>query len=597
MELEELFLGNKSLQGIVTELNFLFLLKAWKIMSDRSELDTELTFGVVYNKTIDLKEMNSIFKQLSKNVNVFKMFLALHKEIPFSRVEDVIKFLNLIANDSVCFSVMDAYDRLNTMSTKAYTISNQLITLGYKLLDNNSKEVYVPFSHTFSIFSVTNKRVYFENAYDSSYVTSTYLYIILEYIKIIENKDIECPKPDLIIDIGLKNPLENPKFLNPDAPHLLRQFDSVLSFPPLSLKKELDISRDKFHRFQFQRGIGLDVAHFEHILAQTKSKAVVLMPVGFTYRGGAEERFRRYLIEKNYLETIIQLPPNLHSATSIETTFFVINKQKDNDKVLFINLKDESFIKRDGRKLIFKSLDEIVSIYENTKEIENISALVTNENVANNNYSLAIDRYVISQEAKELQEILKQFEVVNLEDIADIRRSQLFKDEGDGKEVYEVSPSDFSKAGFTMECGKTKQIGSQYKRLQTYKLEPYDVLLSTKGTIGKVAIIGEISDAMIASQAIQVIRVQNNDKKDKATALYMFFKSDLGQAMLSSLVAGVAMPQIATAEIKKLGIPILTKKEEEYTLLNFNDEIKMYNEIDKINVDIKQIHSNFLEAK
>lgn len=57
---------------------------------------------------------------------------------------------------------------------------------------------------------------------------------------------------------------------------------------------------------------------------------------------------------------------------------------------------------------------------------------------------------------------------------------------------------------------------------------------------------------------------------------------------------GAAMPQIATSEIKKLQIPILSKDEKKQVLLNFNNEIKMYNEINKINTDIKQIHNNFL---
>ena len=215
-------------------------------------------------------------------------------------------------------------------------------------------------------------------------------------------------------------------------------------------------------------------------------------------------------------------------------------------------------------------------------------------------YRLRLQAVLLAKQGmnnKELQKLLKQFELINLEDIADIRRSQLFKDEGEGKEVYEISPSDFNKAGYTLECGKVKQIGSQYRRLQTYKLEPYDVLLSTKGTIGKIALIGEISDAMIASQAIQVIRVQDTNKKEKAIALYMFFKSNLGQTILSSLVAGVAMPQIATSEIKQLKIPVLSKEQEKQTVLNFNNEMKLYNEIDKINRNIEQVHNNFLGAK
>ncbi|MDX9743232.1 MAG: restriction endonuclease subunit S, partial [Arcobacteraceae bacterium] len=208
-----------------------------------------------------------------------------------------------------------------------------------------------------------------------------------------------------------------------------------------------------------------------------------------------------------------------------------------------------------------------------------------------------VDRYVIAQEAKEIQKALDNFELLGLEDIADIRRSQLFKDEGEGLEIFEISPSDFRKAGFTLESGKTKQIGSQEKRFSTYAIEPYDVLLSTKGTIGKVAIIGDISKPMIASQAIQVIRIKSVDKKNKAIALYMFFKSDLGQSILSSLVAGVAMPQVATAEIKMLKIPVLSKIDEEKLFLNFNNEIEMYNKITKLEQNIKQIHNEFLGSK
>jgi len=318
------------------------------------------------------------------------------------------------------------------------------------------------------------------------------------------------------------------------------------------------------------------------------------MATGFAFSSGVEEAFRKYLIEQNYLEAIIQLPPNLHSATAIESLFFVINKDKNNDKAQFINLKDESFITRDGRTLVLKGIDTIVNIYKDKKEIENISVIVTNEDIKNNNYSLAIDRYVVPKEVKELQSILSSYQTVQLQDIAQIRRSQLLKDEKDGKEIYELSPSDFAKAGFTTVGGKLKKIGSQSSKYETYKLKPYDILLSTKGTIGKVAIIGEIYEPLVASQSSQVIRVED---KNKAIELYMFFKTDLAQAMLKQLVAGSAMPKISTNEIKQLHILILSNDEKKQVLLNFNREIKLYNEMDKLNKNIKQIHNSFLGVK
>lgn len=576
----DLYKNLDSLRGYVDieeALELVYVSKAWEKLSHEGKIEKDLTFDSFYTQTVTIKKLSSIFEKLSKQIKLFKLYSFDPKSFDDNKL---IEILGVVKNSENLLNVNEVF-YLDKGKRGAFSVSNQIAELGIKLLDGDSKELYVPFTNGFAYTSYTDKKIYADCQMPQAA-------LIAELINILEKKDITFEVTDA---------LEKPKFINPNAPHLLKEFESVLSFPAFGKKGKLDVSKDKFHRFNFQNGTILDVAHFEHILKQTKSKAVVLMPVGFTYRGRSEEKFREYLAKENYLEAIIQLPPNLHSATSIETTFFVINKQKDNDKVLFINLKDESFIKRDGRKLVFKSLDKIVEIYENNQEIENISSIVSNSEISNNNYSLAIDRYIISKEDRELQKTLEQFKLVKLENIAEIRRSQLFKDEEDGREIYEVSPSDFSKAGFTKECGKVKQIGSQLNRLQTYKLEPYDLLLSTKGTIGKVAIIGEINKDMIASQAIQVIRVQDEDKKTKATSLYMFFKSDLGQAIFSSLVSGVAMPQIATAEIKKLNIPILTKEQEKQTVLNFNNEIKLYNEIDKINTDIEAIHNKYLEVK
>lgn len=562
--------------NIQEALKLIYVVRAWEKLSIDEILDEELTFNRFYTQKVEVKKLASIFEKLAKNIKLFELYSFDHKMFDD---QSLVTVLGLAKNITPLPNVNDAFYTSKLMYD--FSVSNQIAELGIKLLDGNSLEVYVPFTNSFAYTQYTDKQIYADFQDPQSA-------LIAELINILEDKKIK---------FSLTNSLDNPTFINPDAPHLLKEFDCVLSFPPFGLRSKLDTRNDRFHRFQFQRGTVLDIAHLEHILAHTKGKAVVLMPVGFTYRGGADEEFRKFLVDKNYLEAIIQLPPNLHSATAIETTFFIINKQKGNDKVHFINLKDDSFIIRDGRRLVLKNLDDIIDIYENKKELDNIAVLVGNDDIAINNYSLAIDRYVISNKSKELQTVLDQFDLISLEDMAEIRRSQLFKDEGEGKEVYEVSPSDLSKAGFTLECGKVKQIGSQYKRLQTYKLEPYDVLLSTKGTIGKVSIIGEISEAMIASQAIQVIRLNGENKKEKAIALYMFLKSDIGQTVLSSLVAGVAMPQIATAEIKQLGIPILSKEQQKHIRSSFDSELKMYNEIEQLNNQIKSIHANFLGNK
>ena len=553
-----------------------YLLKAWKTLSSIEIVDDSLKFSTFFTQKVESKKMLGIFEKLSKEFNVFKFYLNQNSNILKVNSDVLVAIYNEIEDDSLTMTVNDAF--YNQKGIRDFSVSNQIAEIGVKLLNNDSESIYVPFTNGFSYAYETDKKIFAED----QNIRSAF---ISELVKIVDGKDVEFIVNDA---------LDTPTFINPDAPHLLKQFESVLSFPPFGLRGKQDFSKDKFNRFKIQRGTNLDVAHFEHVLAQCNEKAVVLLPVGFSYRMGAEDLFRQRLINENILEAVIQLPPNLHSATSIESTFFVINKQKLTNKVLFINLKDEQFFKKDGRKIVFKDVDKIIDIYENSIEIDNISAVATNDYIQGNSYSLAIDRYVVSKEAKELQEVLSSYETVELQEIAEIRRSQLFKDEGDGKEVYELSPSDFRKAGFTKEGGKLKKIGKQSSKYETYKLQAYDVLVSTKGTIGKVAIIDDVSEPVLASQASQVIRVRD---KEKAIELYMFLKSDIGQSMLGQLVAGTAMPQIATNEIKKLQIPILSENEKKQVLLNFNNEIKMYNEIDKINRDIEQIHNNFLGTK
>jgi type I restriction enzyme M protein len=549
-----------------------YCLVAWKRLSSQVDYKKE-TFEYFCTGRIETEIFQYAIKDLSTSLKLFKLFLDQNIRLDKVHNDDLIQLCNIVNETSTVpnvfdffYSILDGY--------MSFTVANQIADLGVKLLDGECREIYAPFSNGYNIAYYTDKKILAESFADE---------YIMELMRIIDGVDIEFTATD---------PLATPTYIDHGR---LKQFHCVLSFPPMGLSTNNEFLRtDIYQRFRFHNiRSNKDVAHLEHILAQTGGKAVVLMPVGFTYRGKQDKAFRAYLIKNNWLEAVIQLPPNLHHATSIETTFIIINKRKNDDTVYFLNVKHESFLKREGRKLVLNDIDHIVSIYEEKRELENISRLVKLEEIGTNNYSLAIDRYIISKEIAAVQKKLQSFQLVKLEDIADIRRSQLFKDEGEGKEVYEVSPSDFNKAGFLLECGKIKQIGSQYRRFQTYKLEPYDVLLSTKGTIGKVAIVGEICESMIASQAVQVIRLKDDDKKERAIALYMFFKSTLGQTILSTLVSGVAMPQIATAEVKKLDIPVLTKEQEKETVSNFNSEIKMYDDINKIYTDIQSIHENF----
>jgi len=579
-------------------LYLLYILMAWKKSSD--DIKGKFSFENFYNSKIEVEKFYNILEQIKSELSFIKIFLTSE----FSLIKnsnspltdnDLIQLCNIIysvnslPNVSIGFKIIHEYLNKNSKKNNELYIDSSIAELTGKLLNENAKTIYVPFNNNLEFLHFMNPIKVFSESKNSS--------LIPELLNILDNTDITFKQSE---------PLLEPSFINKNAPHLLEQFDSSILFLPFGRKDEtnsIDLQNDKFNRFHYHKGIILDIAAAEHTLAHTKGQSILYMPVGFTYRSGSEEKFRENLITKNYLEAVIQLAPNLNSNTSIETTIIIINKQKENDKVQFINLKDSIFLKKDGRKAVLTNFDKIIDIYKNQKTVEDISTVVTNEEIKNNKYSFAIDRYIKSKELNLIKKHLLSHKVRELQSIATVRKSQLFSDEKSGNIVYELAPSDFTDSGFTFfKDGKAKKIKTQERKLQIYKLERFDLLVSTKGTIGKVAIFDKKSDEeseYIVSQANVIIRLYDIKKeslehKHKAIELYMFLKSKIGQSMIKELVSGTAMPQVSTENIKKLKIPILTEEEQDKIIKNFTKEIKVTEKIEKLKKEIEEIHNSYL---
>jgi len=553
-----------------------FMLKAWKIVSSLDYIDEYLKFDYFFENMIEAKHLQGIFKALSKDFKVFKLYLKeAHylKKVDNITLELLYYFIN--CDLIIDIKVNDIFHYKN--SSYHHIVSYQIAELGIRLAlsDDCSKPIYTPFTNGFSCSYASSNKIIAESTYE-------YSAFIAELMSVVENKDIE---------FILNDAIKKPSLKEYGSSSLLRQFDAVISFPPLGRDERRDLN-SKFILTRRDKNITIDIAYFLHVLSHTSKKAVIMMPVGLSYRTGAESEFREYLVKKNLLEALIQLPPNFHSGTSLETTLFVINRDKKTDKTLFINLKGDRFLIRDSKKMIFKDIYDIVDIYETHQEIENVSALISNKEIEMFNYSLSIERYVMNKKLKELKDTLHSHELVKLKDIAQIRRSQLFSEKDGGQSVYELSPSDFSRAGFTKEGLKTKNIDTKSNKYNIYKLMPYDILLSAKGTIGKVAIISEeFQKPLIASQASEIIRL--NNKKD-AIVVYMFLKSNIGQALLKQLTSGSAMPQIASSDIKGFLVPVFSEEQKKKMVSSFYKEIELYGEIDRLEGEIRGVHEKIL---
>jgi type I restriction enzyme M protein len=133
--------------------------------------------------------------------------------------------------------------------------------------------------------------------------------------------------------------------------------------------------------------------HILSWLAVNGTAAIVEFP-GVLYRGGAEQKIRQYLIDNNYVDAVIQLPPDLFFGTSIATCIVVLKKSKRDNATLFIDASSEFTRIANKNKLNSEHRQKILDAFIARKDIPHFSRLVDNEDIAGNRYNIAVSSYV-----------------------------------------------------------------------------------------------------------------------------------------------------------------------------------------------------------
>ncbi|MCQ2496583.1 MAG: type I restriction-modification system subunit M [Lachnospiraceae bacterium] len=230
-------------------------------------------------------------------------------------------------------------------------------------------------------------------------------------------------------DIECEDTLTNPQHWD-DEP-----FELIVSNPPYSIKWEGDDNPLLINDPRFAPAGVLapkskaDLAFIMHSLswlAPNGTAAIVCFP-GIMYRGGAEQKIRKYLVENNYVDCIIQLPANLFFGTSIATCIMVMKKGKADNKVLFIDATNECIKVTNNNKLTEENIQRIVDVFTSRENTEHFSKLVSYEEISENDFNLSVSSYVEAEDTREKIDILK----LNAEIKEIVTREQVLRDEID----------------------------------------------------------------------------------------------------------------------------------------------------------------------
>ncbi len=222
--------------------------------------------------------------------------------------------------------------------------------------------------------------------------------------------------------------LNEPRLVDGDR---LMTFEVVVANPPFSLDKwgAERAAADRYGRYWRgtpPRSTG-DYAFISHMIATmdaTRGRVGVVVPHGVLFRGGAEGKIRRALIEENLLDAVVGLPPNLFYGTGIPAAILIFRRDRKDDRVLFIDASREFEQGTNQNRLRPEDISKITNIYQVRESVDRYSELAGQQEIFNNKYNLNIPRYVDTFEKEqvidvgvievEIKQINKELEAVQL---------------------------------------------------------------------------------------------------------------------------------------------------------------------------------------
>lgn len=225
--------------------------------------------------------------------------------------------------------------------------------------------------------------------------------------------------------------------INPSVSHWNEEpFEAIVSNPPYSIKWEGDDNGTLINDPRFSPAGVLapkskaDMAFIMHSLswlASNGTAAIVCFP-GIMYRGGAEQKIRKYLIENNFVDCVIQLPDNLFYGTSIATCIMVLKKNKTDNSTLFIDATKQCQKVTNNNKLTEENIDNILKYFIDRADIDYVSKLVPNSEIAEQEYNLSVSTYVEQEDTREVIDIVElNKEIARIVERENVLRAEIDK--------------------------------------------------------------------------------------------------------------------------------------------------------------------------
>ena len=473
--------------------------------------------------------------------------------------------------------VTDIYDLIRRLFVLASTegvskahfvLPDEIIQLMTKLAKLEESDVYTPFNGSIQLAVEAmqqGSRAIFEAEVASPLINATVLMTDMEYYK--------------------SDPLFFPLVTEDGS---IRQFPNVIMAPPFG-RRIKDRMQGQGSRFDNKNTNG-DVLALEHGLSQCSGRLVALVPQGFLFRGAFDYDLRAKLINNGLIEAVIQLPTPTLSFAGIATAIIVIDKNRDPEAPVIFYDADQQKLSGSaerGRPRILSGWKQVADDLLNRNDSP-FCAYATKDMILQNKCDLSARRYVLGKATAAIRSLGN---TKPLAEVSDLIRGQLLKEEKNpqGEVFVEVGVRDIGENDvIALPKRRLELSGRMQDRAKLQRLQPGDILLVTKGSVGKIGFVGENCAAnWVASQSFQVVRLKHARYIESPAYLFHYLSSPLVKAYLSEQVTGTTIPMLKTGDIKELPVPIMPIDEQNEIVNTEHAILDAYNKIHEINNKIE----------
>ena len=537
-----------------------------------------VAWSVCKNKVTEVKNLNSIEDDICKTIDIIEEEnQGLHNAIDnlliksIQNKKDVIQLIkNIIENlyNIEVFNLEDIKNLINYLvmemdfgkgKKKSISITPDVIKeLMIEIIEpRENMKVVDYFSGTGSILLKVNKSykdynisLYGEEINNEAYLLSEIILRVNEVSNYnILNKDV----------YDFKNTEKN-------------SFDYVLMDSPFSMSASRQLEQNEVFAYGMPNKTRVDWGSYQLALytLKDKGKAIVTAPTGALYRT-SDKKIRKAIIEDDKIESIIQLPNGLYTNTNIPTSVIVFNNSKNSikkNKIIFIDASNESIRENRRQNTISKeTIKKIINCIDENKEIEGFSVIEDISNISVNDYNLNSNVYINDRVIKnklgkskllnEVAEIMSGVQL-NKEDMKSLKKDSTHyylnvKSIEDGEIIYDEEEKIRDK--------KDDWYGK-------YAIKAGDIIMTTRGTTNKMAIVPEDYKDSFISNNLSIIRV--NQKKYNPYVLLKYLESKVGKLVLENISSGSTVMVIGANNLSNIEIPDY----DSGTLESIGDRIK-----------------------